>query len=159
VRTLVDALEIPVVGNGDVWYAADVLRMMRETGCAAVMLGRPALRNPWIFEQARDLASGATPHAPSGGELLAHLVDVRARYDATYHRSVGKMKELIRYVGRALDDDHGFIHRAVRADTTDEILRIAEGALTDLPPEALDLDAEGHLRLERSGTALSVEPD
>jgi nifR3 family TIM-barrel protein len=157
VRTLVDALEIPVVGNGDVWYAADVLRMMRETGCAAVMLGRPALRNPWIFQQARDLAMGATPHAPSGDELLAYLVDVCTRYEATYRRSVGKMKELIRYVGRAVDDDRRFMNRAVRADTTDEILRIADEALRGLAPEALDLDAEGHLSLERSGTAVAAE--
>ncbi len=156
VRVLNDALRIPVVGNGDVWYAADVLRMQRETGCAAVMLGRPALRNPWIFQQVHDLRRGATPHDPTGEELVAHLVDVRRRYDATYRKSVGKMKELVRYVGRAVGDDRAFMTEALRAPTTDEILSIAERHLARLPSEALDLDAHGKLSLERSGSALGA---
>ncbi len=154
VRVLKEALRIPVVGNGDVWYAADVLRMQRETGCDAVMLGRPALRNPWIFEQARDLARGEEPRDPSGEELLSFLVDVRRRYEETYARSVGKMKELVRYVGRTLNDDRAFMTEALRAPTTDEILAIAERHIAHLPSDALDLDAFGKLRLERSGSAL-----
>ena len=53
VRTLARELAIPVVGNGDVWYADDALRMEDETGCAGVMLGRPALRNPSISGRSR----------------------------------------------------------------------------------------------------------
>jgi len=156
VKTLKEALAIPVVGNGDVWYAADVLRMQRETGCDAVMLGRPALRNPWIFQQARDLHAGVAPHAPNGEELCAFLVDVRARYEATYRASVGKMKELVRYIGRAVDDDRAFMKEAVRSATTDDILRVAERHLVSLDAAALDLDADGSLGLERSGSADAV---
>jgi nifR3 family TIM-barrel protein len=153
VRVLKEALRIPVVGNGDVWYAADVLRMQRETGCDAVMLGRPALRNPWIFQQAYDLRRGVTPHDPSGEELVAHLARVRGRYETTYRKSVGKMKELVRYVGRAIRDERAFMTEALRASTTDEILTIADRHLGHLPAKALDLDAHGKLRLERSGSA------
>jgi len=49
IAEIVDALSIPVVGNGDIGSAADVIRMKQHTGCAAVMIGRAAMANPWIF--------------------------------------------------------------------------------------------------------------
>lgn len=49
IAALKQELKIPVVGNGDVATLSDAERMMRETGCDAVMIGRAAVRNPWIF--------------------------------------------------------------------------------------------------------------
>ncbi|WP_310529017.1 tRNA dihydrouridine synthase DusB [Nocardioides sp.] len=51
---LVDAVDIPVLGNGDIWEAADALRMVEETGAAGVVVGRGCLGRPWLF---RDLAA------------------------------------------------------------------------------------------------------
>ena len=52
IRKVVEAVDkIPVVGNGDVRSVADAARMIRETGCHAVSVGRAALANPWIFRQ------------------------------------------------------------------------------------------------------------
>lgn len=55
IAELVQALSIPVIGNGDIWEAQDGLTMMAETGCAGISIGRGALGRPWLF---RDLAKG-----------------------------------------------------------------------------------------------------
>jgi nifR3 family TIM-barrel protein len=59
------ALSIPVVGNGDVSSAHDVVRMLRETACDGVMIGRASMRNPWIYRQAADLLAGRSPEEPT----------------------------------------------------------------------------------------------
>jgi nifR3 family TIM-barrel protein len=58
IAAVVEALEIPVIGNGDIKTADDAFRMWRETGCAAVMIARGAFGQPWIFDQTRDLMEG-----------------------------------------------------------------------------------------------------
>ena len=69
IARVVDALDIPVIGNGDVSDAADIFRMQRHTGCAAIMVGRGSFGNPWIFRDGRALLSGAAlPAAPDPGE-------------------------------------------------------------------------------------------
>jgi nifR3 family TIM-barrel protein len=49
IAEVAQALSIPVLGNGDIWEADDALRMMRETGCAGVVVGRGCLGRPWLF--------------------------------------------------------------------------------------------------------------
>ena len=64
IARVVEALSIPVIGNGDIHTAEDVLRMQRHTGCAAVMIGRGSFGNPWIFREARALLAGEAPSSP-----------------------------------------------------------------------------------------------
>jgi len=65
IALLVDALDIPVIGNGDIKTAQDAFRMHRETNCAGVMIARGSFGQPWIFDQTRALLSGeALPPAP-----------------------------------------------------------------------------------------------
>lgn len=60
------AVRIPVIGNGDIASAADVLRRRTETGVAGVMIGRTAMAYPWIFSEIRSvLATGQVPPPPS----------------------------------------------------------------------------------------------
>ncbi|PIE22019.1 MAG: tRNA dihydrouridine synthase DusB [Planctomycetota bacterium] len=64
IAELQSLLNIPVLGNGDIWEARDALRMMRETACAGVIVGRACLGRPWLFAELESLFSGQEPAAP-----------------------------------------------------------------------------------------------
>jgi nifR3 family TIM-barrel protein len=69
IARVVEALSIPVIGNGDIASAADILRMHRHTGCAAIMVGRGSFGNPWIFRDGRALLRGEpAPALPDAAE-------------------------------------------------------------------------------------------
>ena len=72
IAAVVEALDIPVVGNGDIKTAEDAVRMHRVTGCAGVMIARGSFGQPWIFDQTRALLEGrAMPPAPPIAERFA----------------------------------------------------------------------------------------
>ena len=63
IAELVELLDIPVLGNGDIWEADDALRMIRETGCAGVVVGRGCLGRPWLFADLAAAFAGRTERA------------------------------------------------------------------------------------------------
>jgi tRNA-dihydrouridine synthase B len=64
IARVVEALDIPVFGNGDITTAADVVRMRDHTRCAGVMIGRGAFGNPWLFRDGQALLAGRAQPAP-----------------------------------------------------------------------------------------------
>ncbi len=136
-------LSLPVVGNGDAWYAESALRMIEETRCDAVMLGRPALRNPWIFRQLSELLSGREPFRPAGVDVARHLRRLQAglatRLHDPTHSPLGPLKEQLGYLCRALPEGLGLQRRLLRLPTVELFLEAADEAFSGLPAEALDL--------------------
>ena len=71
---LVAALDIPVLGNGDIWGADDALRMVDHTGCAGVVVGRGCLGRPWLFTELAAAFTGTpAPAPPTLGQVLDAL--------------------------------------------------------------------------------------
>jgi tRNA-dihydrouridine synthase B len=76
IAATVAALEIPVIGNGDVWTGADALRMREHTGCAGIMIARGSHGSPWLFAQARAALDGRpVPPAPDVAERFAIVLE------------------------------------------------------------------------------------
>jgi nifR3 family TIM-barrel protein len=73
---VVAALDIPVIGNGDVWTGDDARRMRDHTGCAGIMIARGSHGAPWIFGQARAALEGReVPAAPDAAERFAIVLE------------------------------------------------------------------------------------
>src|SRR5688572_7209276 len=71
IARLKQAVRIPVLGNGDIWEGEDALRMMRQTGCDGVVVGRGCLGRPWLFRDLSDVFAGReTSNPPGFGEVI-----------------------------------------------------------------------------------------
>lgn len=122
---------VPVIGNGDVHRAADAVRMMRETGCDAVMIGRAALGNPRIFTQVGAALRGeAPPAAPSAQERLAtvarHLGLVVA--DRGEMMGVRMMRKHFAWYLKGLPNAAALRNRANQARSQGDLLAVLEEA-------------------------------
>ncbi len=134
------SVRVPVVGNGDLWYASDALELMRTTGCDAVMLGRPALRNPWIFAQLAALESGRAVPEPDGRALLEHVAAyLRATPDREPRALLGLLKEQLRYLLGPLPDALAFTREILRHEQLESLLFRLESRLASTPSSELDL--------------------
>src|SRR5438552_7781890 len=74
IARLKQAVKIPVLGNGDIWEAEDALRMMRQTGCDGVIVGRGCLGRPWLFRDLADVFNGREPVDPPKFEVVLEIM-------------------------------------------------------------------------------------
>jgi tRNA-dihydrouridine synthase len=94
------AVQIPVIGNGDIKTAEDAVRMHRETGCDGVMIARGSFGQPWIFQQVRAMLEGtAVPETP-GVEERFRIALAHARMVESYEQDpVGAALEFRKHLG------------------------------------------------------------
>jgi tRNA-dihydrouridine synthase len=112
------ALPCPVLANGDVTSAQDVAEIMATTRVAGVMLGRSAIRNPWIFDQTRSYLRGEEVVLPTGRELLGYIHDLYENVtvpDTPESAQVNKLKKYMNFLGEGLPRAAEFLHGIRRA--------------------------------------------
>lgn len=122
-----------IVGNGDVRTAADAFRMVAETGCDAVMIGRAAMGNPWIFRAIRrELLAPAGPAAipsfpgPSPSERLALILRHGEEMDRRHgDAGIREMRKHLAWYSRGIPGAAAFRAELVRIANLDEFRDVA----------------------------------
>ena len=94
-------LKIPVVGNGDILTVADAHRMLKETGCDALMIGRGGATNPFIFHEIKASFAGEPFHAPlTKLDLFIDVFVEQLSPDSPTRNRIGKIKQLMSFLFR-----------------------------------------------------------
>ncbi len=111
-------LDCPVIANGSIGCVADARRVWQKTGAAGLMIGRAAIRNPWIFQQIRDDFAGKPVWHPTGRDVLAYVEDLYAATcteDVPEKCQVQRMKKFMNFIGDGLEG--AFLHDIRRVTT------------------------------------------
>lgn len=125
VSRVADAVDIPVIGSGDVRSSSDAVRMLRETGADAVMVARGTYGNPWVFANALAFLRGEEAHEPMVGERLAAFACHVRLLDAT-EAHLARARSLAGWYLRGLPHAAQWRDRAMHCRTAEEYLQLVE---------------------------------
>jgi tRNA-dihydrouridine synthase B len=137
----VQTLPCPVLANGNVYSAAKAREVLEMTGAGGLMIGRGAIRNPWLFHQIRQQRTGETVFVPTGQDVLKY---VRALFEAVRlpdFRELGhvqKLKKYMNYLGLGVEATGQFLHQIRRVSTEADFFRICEEFLDHDQPMPLE---------------------
>lgn len=125
IRDLKDALQIPVIANGDVFTAEDAHRVVAETGCDGVMVGRAALGNPWVFRELAAAYRGEPAPAPVRPEervqvILQHLAG-HIEHIGDEERGLRKFRQHLIWYSRGMRGGGAFRERAMGLEAREAV--------------------------------------
>lgn len=128
IRSVVKAVSIPVIGNGDIYSAGDALRMFEETGCASVMVARGAMGNPFIFEEIRCALDGRPYASPEPDERIAAAIEHLnlVSNDKGENAGIHNMRSAIGWYIKNFRDASNIRSKINKANTAAEMREIIE---------------------------------
>jgi len=141
----VEVMSCPVLANGNVYSAENAESILRRTGARGLMIGRGAIRNPWIFRQIRLFLEGASPFLPKGCDVLEYvenLYESVCTADVSEKLQVQKMKRYMNYLGIGVEPSGEFLHRIRRVITQSDFFAVCHAYLghdDPMPLEPFDL--------------------
>lgn len=145
IAELVDALDIPVFGNGDIWGADDALAMFKETGCAGVAIGRGCQGRPWIFADIRSACNGSSDRVnPSLGQvckvILKHLELLVDFYDGDERMAVHDLRKHIAWYLKGFPVGGGTRKSFMECESIEDVQRNIDAldSSLKLPEQVLD---------------------
>lgn len=124
----------PVQANGNIFSARRAVRVARQTQCFGLMVGRSAIRNPWIFRQIRDAFAGRPHFQPTLGDVREY---VERLYYATKTPGipetphVNKMKKYLNFVGQGVDPEGRFLYEMRRTRTEADLFTVCDRHMLD----------------------------
>ena len=132
-------MRCPVLLNGNVFSAAQAQQLLAETKVRGLMIGRGAIRNPWLFDQIRAELRGEPVKLPTGREVLAYireLWDNEITPGVKESAQVQRMKKFTNFIGDGIGEK--FLHDIRRVTTTADFFRVCEHFLNHDEPMPLE---------------------
>ena len=142
----VEALRCPVLANGNIQSEARAREVLGTTRARGVMIGRGAIRNPWIFRQIREGQAGNSLVVPTGREVLEYIRFLYETVRPPWVREpahVQKMKKYFNFIGLGIEPTGQFLHRVRRVTEEREVFAICEEYLDHDRPMTLEPCVEG----------------
>ena len=139
IRQAADHMPCPVIANGDVHAAGQALDLIDHLKVRGLMIGRGAIRSPWLFEQIRQARRGDPLTRPTGRDVwtyLRALWDTQATFDKPEKVQCDRMKKFVNYLGEGVPAP--FLHEIRRADTAAGFDRICAAFLDHDQPMILE---------------------
>ena len=142
IRHAVDAMACPVIANGHVYSAQQAHDLLAHTGARGLMIGRGAIRSPWLFDQIRQHRRGDVVTMPTGRDVLGYvraLWDSQADADRTEKSRCERIKKFMYFIGEGVPGP--FWHQLRRTETEADFHRICaecldhDAAMTMMPVE------------------------
>jgi tRNA-dihydrouridine synthase len=129
IRHAVGRVRCPVLANGNVTSAAKARWVLAETGAAGVMVGRAAIRNPWIFRQIRAACLGEEIFRPTLSDARGYVEDLHHATlvaDLPDHVLASRLKKFLNFVGQSVDLAGQFLYEMRRAEGTVALFAICD---------------------------------
>ncbi len=133
IRQAVEMLDIPVYANGNITSAAKAEHVMQQTGAAGVMIGRHAIRNPWIFTQIREHSLGKQLTQPTLADVrlyIRRLYEMSDHWDRERSR-INHLKKYVNFIGQSVDPNTRFIKAMRRCHTELDFFNVCDEHLID----------------------------
>lgn len=159
IAELKSRLSIPVLGNGDIWEAQDALRMMRQTGCDGVIVGRGCLGRPWLFRDLSAVFEGKEPEDPPDLGQVCQVMLRHARWLCEWFGDAPAMRAFRRYTSwytKGFRGSAAMRQALMRIQTYDDLVAVVArlDPRQPFPPEAMRVP-----RGKSSGTQQVSLPD
>jgi tRNA-dihydrouridine synthase len=123
------SLRCPVLANGNVHSARQALAVLAQTGARGLMIGRGAIRNPWLFRQIRQQQLGEPVTLPRGRDVLAYigqLWESQVTPEAGESAQVQRLKKFMNFIGEGVPPAGQFLHEIRRVNTRHDFFRVCE---------------------------------
>ena len=143
IRQAVQTVKCPVLANGNITSYLKAEQVLQETGAAGVMIGRSAIRNPWIFQQIRDRLAGNPVMVITLADMykyIQHLYAITYQDDLREKAHINSLKKFLNFIGTGIDPTGNFLAEMRLVQSKDALFALCDRHLLTEPDRPLAIE-------------------